>query len=193
MESFYSIQGEGFHAGKSAFFIRLAGCDIGCSWCDVKESWDDQNSTILTVETLVNQVLESGSEIVIITGGEPTMYDLGSLTAALKNAGIKTHLETSGVYKITGDWDWVCISPKKFKSPLASEMKKAHELKVIIVNKSDFKWAEENAIEVDSTCELFLQAEWSKKDSVLDRITNYTKDFPQWRISLQTHKYMNIR
>ena len=193
MESFYSVQGEGYHTGKPAFFIRLAGCDIGCSWCDVKESWESENSTIKTVEELVNDAISHNSKRVIITGGEPTMYNLSSLTSALQKAGIKTHLETAGVYNITGSWDWVCISPKKFKSPLQSELSKADELKVVIVNKSDFEWADENSKGVKNGCKLYIQPEWSKSEKVLDSINNYVKDFPQWRISLQTHKYMNIR
>jgi 7-carboxy-7-deazaguanine synthase len=193
MESFYSIQGEGYHTGKSAYFIRLAGCDIGCSWCDVKESWDVNNSGNMGVEALIKMVVASGAKMAIITGGEPTMYDLSPLTIALHEYGIKTHLETSGVYKITGDWDWICISPKKFKGPLSSEMTKADELKVIVVNKSDLKWAEEHSSLVKDTCKLFLQPEWEKSDKVIDSIDNYVKDFPKWRISLQTHKYMNIR
>ena len=193
MESFYSIQGEGYHTGKSAFFIRLAGCDIGCSWCDVKESWASENSTIKTTAELVSEAVSHNSTRVIITGGEPTMYNLTALTNALQEAGIKTHLETAGVYKITGSWDWVCISPKKFKAPLESELAKADELKVVILNKSDFKWADENSKFVSKVCQLYIQPEWDKSDKVLDSINNYVKDFPQWRISLQTHKYMNIR
>jgi len=193
MESFYSIQGEGYHTGKPAFFIRLAGCDVGCSWCDVKESWDLDNSTIYSVDEIVNEAVSSGTKIAVITGGEPTMHNLTALTKGLKNAGIRTHLETSGVYNITGTWDWVCISPKKFKSPLVDQMKKAHELKIVVVNKSDFKWAQEHANYVDSSCKLFLQPEWNKSESVISSINSYVKDFPKWRISLQTHKYMNIR
>ena len=193
MESFYSIQGEGYHTGKSAYFIRLAGCDIGCSWCDVKESWEAENSTIQSIQDILSAVENSGTDRVIITGGEPTMYNLEPLTTALKKANIKTHLETSGVYAITGSWDWICISPKKFKAPLASELHKADELKVIIVNKSDFKWAEGYLCSLKASCKLFLQPEWGKSKIVLDSIGNYVKDFPKWRISLQTHKYMNIR
>ncbi len=193
METFYSIQGEGYHTGKPAFFIRLSGCDIGCSWCDVKESWNQENSTEMTVEEIVNQVVESGAKMAIVTGGEPTMYNLDALTDGLKKANIKTHLETSGVYKITGSWDWVCVSPKKFKKPLLEEVLKADELKVVIVNKSDFKWAEGFELSVSNNCKLFLQPEWDKSNSVMDKIYGYAKEFPKWRISLQTHKYMNIR
>ena len=193
MESFYSIQGEGYHTGKPAFFVRLAGCDIGCSWCDVKESWDEENSTLMTVEEIVIQVVNSGTRIAIITGGEPTMYNLEALTSALNKSGIKTHLETSGVYEITGSWDWVCISPKKFKAPLEKELQKADELKVVILNKSDFKWGEKHAERVKKNCKLFFQPEWDKANLVSESIFSYVKDFPQWRISLQTHKYLNIR
>lgn len=193
MESFYSIQGEGYHTGKSAFFIRLAGCDIGCSWCDVKESWDTENSKSRSVKELVDEAVSHGAQRVIITGGEPTMYNLDELTSGLQKAGIKTHLETSGVYPITGLWDWICVSPKKFKSPLPEEMSKADELKIVIVNKSDFKWAEEHSIKVGKKCKLYLQPEWDKSELINSSINNYVKDYPQWRISLQTHKYMNIR
>lgn len=193
MESFYSIQGEGYHVGKAAYFVRLAGCDIGCSWCDVKESWQSDNSTVQSTQEIVRVVKNSGTDRVIITGGEPTMYNLEPLTVALKEANIKTHLETSGVYIITGIWDWICISPKKFKKPLARELAKADELKVIIVNKSDFKWAESHLPSLKDSCKFFLQPEWDKSETVLDSISNYVKNFPKWRISLQTHKYMNIR
>jgi len=193
METFYSIQGEGYHTGKSAFFIRLSGCDIGCSWCDVKESWNTENSNAKSVDELVTEAVSHKAQRVIITGGEPAMYDLASLTDGLKAEGIQTHLETSGVYKITGSWDWVCISPKKFKAPIGSEMQKADELKIVVVNKSDYSWAQEHAQNVRANCKLFLQPEWDKSSSVMKGINEYVKDFPNWRISLQTHKYMNIR
>lgn len=193
MESFYSIQGEGYHTGKPAYFIRLSGCDIGCSWCDVKESWDNENFTSKSVKKLVDEAVANGATIAIITGGEPTIYNLEALTTGLKKAGIRTHLETSGAYKITGNWDWVCISPKKFKSPLASELEKADELKVVVLNRSDFNWATKIAAQVALNCHLFLQPEWSKSYKVIDSINDYVKEYPLWRISLQTHKYMNIR
>ncbi len=193
METFYSIQGEGYHTGKSAFFIRLSGCDIGCTWCDVKESWEVENSSLRTVEELVSEAISHKAQRVIITGGEPTMYDLTSLTHGLKTEGIQTHLETSGVYKITGIWDWVCISPKKFKAPITSEMQKADELKIVVVNKSDYSWGQEHAQHVQPNCKLFLQPEWEKSSNVIEGINEYVKDYPEWRISLQTHKYMNIR
>jgi organic radical activating enzyme len=193
METFYSIQGEGYHTGKSAFFIRLSGCDIGCSWCDVKESWDAENSSLKSVEELVSEAVSYKAQRVIITGGEPAMYNLTSLTHGLKAEGIQTHLETSGVYKITGIWDWVCISPKKFKAPMVSEMQKADELKIVVVNKSDYSWAQEHGKNVKPDCKLFLQPEWDKSSRVIESINEYVKDYPEWRISLQTHKYMNIR
>lgn len=193
METFYSVQGEGYHTGKPAFFIRLAGCDIGCSWCDVKESWEEENSTIMSVDEIVKEAVNSGAKIAIITGGEPTIYNLDALTESLKNAKIRTHLETSGVYQVTGAWDWVCISPKKFKKPQLVEVQNANELKVVVLNKSDFNWAEKYANEVNADCKLFLQPEWNKSDVVIDRINDYVRKNPQWRISLQTHKYMNIR
>ncbi len=193
METFYSIQGEGYHTGKPAFFIRLSGCDIGCSWCDVKESWDTENASLKSVDELVSEAVVHRAQRVIITGGEPTMYDLAPLTTAFQNVGIQTHLEASGVYKITGSWDWVCISPKKFKAPLVSEMQKADELKIVVVNKSDYSWAQEHAENVEANCKLFLQPEWDKSSNVIEGINEYVKDFPEWRISLQTHKYMNIR
>jgi len=193
METFYSIQGEGYHTGKAAFFIRLSGCDIGCSWCDVKESWNVENSTLKTVEELMKEAVLHKAQRVIITGGEPAMYNLAPLTGALQQVGIKTHLETSGVYAITGSWDWICISPKKFKAPLISEMGKADELKIVVVNKSDFTWGKKHAANVKENCKLFLQPEWDKSTQVIESINNYVKSFPVWRISLQTHKYMNIR
>lgn len=193
METFYSIQGEGYHSGESAYFIRLAGCDIGCTWCDVKESWSNENAPQKSVQELVDEVCNSGANRVIITGGEPAMYNLVPLTKALRKNQIKTHLETSGAYPVTGDWDWVCISPKKFKSPLSGELPKADELKVIVYNKSDFQWAEKYAILVNDECKLYLQPEWSKTDAITERITEYVKEHPGWRISLQIHKYLNVR
>lgn len=193
METFYSIQGEGYHSGESAFFIRLAGCDVGCVWCDVKESWDAEGANQKSVDELVDEVIESGATRVIVTGGEPTMYDLEPLTSVIRKNKVQAHLETSGAYEITGDWDWVCVSPKKFKAPLKSELQKADELKVVVFNKSDFQWAEEHALMVGKKCKLFLQPEWTKTDSFKDRITEYVKQHPNWRISLQIHKYLDVR
>jgi len=192
MELFYSIQGEGKHTGKAAFFIRLAGCDVGCHWCDVKESWNKSKHPLKHIKELVQEVKKSGAPIVIITGGEPTMYPLEKLTQALKKEGLLVHLETSGAYTITGTFDWICVSPKKRKLPLKESLQKADELKVVIYNKDDFNWAENNALDVKENCALFLQPEWSKANSVMHWITGYIKEKPKWVVSLQTHKYLNI-
>lgn len=192
MEDFYTIQGEGFYQGHAAFFIRLGGCDVGCVWCDVKESWDAEAHPHVSVHEMAKRAKASGTEIVVITGGEPVMYDLTALTETLRSEGLRTHLETSGVYPLTGSWDWVCFSPKKFKTPDPDIFDKAHELKIIIYNKSDFDWAEEFADKVSSSCELFLQPEWSKEKEMVPLIIEYVKANPQWKVSLQIHKYMNI-
>lgn len=192
METFYSIQGEAFHAGKPAWFIRLAGCDVGCHWCDVKESWDESLHPVFSTENLVSQLESSGAPIAIITGGEPTLYNLDHLTNAVQKIGVKTHLETSGVHPLTGHWDWICFSPKKFKKPLPEIYKKANELKVIVVNKHDLKWAEEHAQLLNEDCQLFLQPEWDQRDSSIPLILNYIRENPKWRLTLQTHKYIGI-
>lgn len=192
MEDFYTIQGEGYFQGRAAYFIRLGGCDVGCVWCDVKESWDVSDHPVVAVEEIVRKVKDSGAQIAVITGGEPVMYDLSVLTSALKEAGLKTHIETSGVYPLSGVWDWVCFSPKKFKPPHPSIFDRADELKIIIYNKSDFAWAEEFAVKVRSTCKLFLQPEWSKEKEMLPLIIDYVKQDQKWEVSLQIHKYMNI-
>lgn len=192
MEDFYTIQGEGYYQGHAAYFIRLGGCDVGCVWCDVKESWDAEMHPKVAVSEIVKRVQDSGTEIAVITGGEPAMYDLSLLTKELKKAGLRTHIETSGAYPLTGTWDWVCFSPKKFKAPDASIYPLANELKVIVYNKSDFNWAEEFAARVQPNCELFLQPEWSKEKEMLPLIIEYVKANPQWKVSLQIHKYMNI-
>jgi organic radical activating enzyme len=192
MEDFYTIQGEGFYQGHAAYFIRLGGCDVGCVWCDVKESWNADQHPKVSVEEMVNTAKNSGSKIAVITGGEPAMYDLSQLTESLKQAGLRTHIETSGAYPLTGTWDWVCFSPKKFKAPDPSIYQQADELKVIIYNKSDFAWAEEFASKVKSDCKLFLQPEWSKEKEMLPLIIDYVKAHSEWRISLQVHKYMNV-
>lgn len=192
METFYSLQGEGVFAGKPAFFIRLAGCDVGCSWCDVKDSWTAENFPKLETEQLVNLVVESGTEIVVITGGEPLMYDLDDLTASLQMAGKRVHLETSAAHPISGKWDWVCVSPKRFKLPLEDNFTNASELKMIVVNKKDLEWAAELAEKVSNDCELLLQPEWSKSDKVLPMMLDFVKRNPKWRISLQTHKFIDI-
>jgi 7-carboxy-7-deazaguanine synthase len=192
MEDFYTIQGEGFYQGHAAYFIRLGGCEVGCVWCDVKESWDASAHPLWHIDTLAEKAAAAGSEIAVVTGGEPGMYDLSQLTKALKRAGLRTHIETSGVYPLTGTWDWICFSPKKFKSPDPSIFKQAHELKIIIFNNSDFAWAEDFAEQVNSSCHLFLQPEWSKEKEMLPRIIEYVKANPKWMVSLQIHKYMNI-
>jgi len=192
MEDFYTIQGEGFYQGNAAYFIRLGGCDVGCVWCDVKESWDASQHPAVSVEEMVKRAKESGCEIVVITGGEPAMYNLTILTATLKSAGLRTHIETSGAYPLTGTWDWVCFSPKKFKAPVPSIYEQADELKVVIYNKSDFAWAEEFAGKVKSSCKMYLQPEWSREKEMLPLMIDYVKQHPNWRISLQVHKYMNI-
>ncbi len=192
MEDFYTIQGEGFYQGHAAYFIRLGGCDVGCVWCDVKKSWNANAHPIVSVEEMATRALASGSKLAVITGGEPVMYDLSELTKALQGRGLKTNIETSGAYPLTGSWDWVCLSPKKFKAPDSSVFEKADELKIIIYNKSDFGWAEEHAKKVKETCQLFLQPEWSKEKEMLPLIIDYVKANPQWQVSLQVHKYMNI-
>ena len=192
MEHFYTIQGEGYFAGKSAYFIRLAGCDVGCVWCDVKESWDVEAHPIFKIESLLREINLVNANFVVITGGEPAMYNLSTLINKLKKSGIRTAIETSGCYKLIGDIDWYCFSPKKFKSPCEDAYKRANELKVIIYNESDFKWAEEHAHQVNEDCILFLQPEWGRQDRMLPAIIEYVKSNPKWRISLQTHKFMNI-
>jgi len=192
MEDFYTIQGEGYYQGSAAYFLRLGGCDVGCVWCDVKESWDAAAHPQVAVQEMASRVKKSGSPIAVITGGEPVMYDLTALTAAIKSESIRTHIETSGVYPLTGIWDWVCFSPKKFKAPDASIFNRADELKVIVYNKSDFEWAESFAAKVRPACQLYLQPEWSKEKEMLPQIIEYVKAHPQWQISLQVHKYMNI-
>jgi len=192
MEDFYTIQGEGFYQGHAAYFIRLGGCDVGCVWCDVKESWDASLHPQISIDEMTRRAKDSGTEIVVITGGEPAMHDLTALTSTLKQAGLKTNIETSGAYTLTGMWDWVCLSPKKFKLPDISVYDQANELKIIVYNKSDFVWAEEFAAKVKPACELFLQPEWSKEKEMLPLIIDYVKTHPQWKVSLQIHKYMNI-
>lgn len=192
MEDFYTIQGEGFYQGHAAYFIRLGGCDVGCVWCDVKESWDASAHPLVSIPEITQKAKQSGTEIAVVTGGEPAMYDLTMLTQSLKKAGLKTNIETSGVYPLTGTWDWICFSPKKFKAPHPSIYDQANELKVIVYNKSDFDWAEQFAKVVDKNCELFLQPEWSKEKEMLPLIIDYVKAYPRWKVSLQIHKYMNI-
>ena len=192
MEDFYTIQGEGAFQGQAAYFIRLGGCDVGCVWCDVKESWDASAHPVVSVAEMADRAKASGAPVAVITGGEPLMYDLTDLTAALQAAGMRTHLETSGAYPLSGTWDWICLSPKKFKAPHPSVPSHANELKIIVYNRSDFDWAEKHASEVGRNCELFLQPEWSREAEMLPLIIDYVKAHPRWKISLQIHKYMNI-
>jgi len=192
MEEFYTIQGEGFHSGKAAYFIRLGGCDVGCHWCDVKESWDAELHPLTSVDTIVSNASKYPSKTVVVTGGEPLLYNLDLLTSKLKEAGIKTFIETSGAYPLSGQWDWICLSPKKFKGPMPAISPLAGELKVIVFNKSDFDWAEEHAKLVSDQCKLYLQPEWSKAEQMTPQIIEYVKNNPHWEVSLQTHKYMNI-
>lgn len=192
MESFYTLQGEGMYHGTAAYFIRLAGCDVGCSWCDVKESWDAEQYSPIDENDLVELAMNSGTKIVVVTGGEPLMYNLDSLTAKLKRTGLKTHLETSGAYPMSGSWDWVCVSPKKFKPALPELVKLANELKIIVVNHHDFVWAEQFHSMVPAGCHKLLQPEWEKSAKILPAIIEYVKANPHWRISLQQHKFLNI-
>ncbi|MES2545870.1 MAG: 7-carboxy-7-deazaguanine synthase QueE [Bacteroidota bacterium] len=191
MEEFYTIQGEGYHTGTAAYFIRIGGCDVGCHWCDVKESWNAElhppTPTALIVKNASNY-----SETVVVTGGEPLMWDMSSLTQQLKENGRKVHIETSGAYPLTGKWDWICLSPKKNKLPTQTVYDNANELKVIIHNKHDFVFAEEQAQLVNPNAILFLQPEWSKKEEMTPLIVDYVMNNPKWRVSLQTHKYLNI-
>ncbi len=192
MEQFYTIQGEGVHQGKPAYFIRLGGCDVGCVWCDVKDSWDAGKHPKMDVRELVGNALEHQGKLVVITGGEPLMHDLDYLTGELQKAGLRTHVETSGAHPLSGSWDWVCLSPKKFKFPLEEFYPHADELKIIVFNQHDFKWAEEHAAKVNENCSLLLQPEWSKEKEMLPLMIEYAKKNPKWRISLQTHKYMDV-
>lgn len=192
MEIFYTIQGEGAWSGNASYFIRLAGCDVGCVWCDVKESWDASKYPSLTTEQIIEKFEPSDCKMVVITGGEPAMYDLNDLTAGLKARGFRVHIETSGAYPLTGTFDWVCFSPKKFKKPHENFGKSADELKVIVFNKSDFEWAETYRKDVSENCKLYLQPEWDKRETVKEMIVDYVKNNPEWKVSLQTHKYLEI-
>ena len=191
MEAFYTIQGEGFHKGIASYFIRTGGCDVGCHWCDVKESWDENSHPIISVEEIVKK--SAGfSDCVVVTGGEPLMWNMNPLTKALKKLGKKTHIETSGAYPLTGIWDWVCLSPKKAKLPTEDAYNHAHELKIIIYNNHDFKFAEQEAKKVNKNAILYLQPEWGKREKMMPLMVDFIKKNPKWKISLQTHKYLNI-
>jgi organic radical activating enzyme len=192
MEHFYTLQGEGYHTGRAAYFLRLGGCDVGCVWCDVKESWDANKHPQVSIESMAQWVKESGTEMAVITGGEPLMHNLNGLTDCLQNLGIETNIETSGSHPLSGKWNWICVSPKKFKEPLTQVLDQANELKIIIFNKSDFEWAEKYAQMVQPNCKLYLQPEWEQREKVTPLIVDYCKLNPTWRISLQTHKYLQI-
>lgn len=192
MEHFYTLQGEGVHTGRAAYFIRLGGCDVGCVWCDVKDSWDGGKHPLWAIDDLVATVKGTSAQIVVITGGEPLMHDLTALTKALHQAGLRTHIETSGSSPLSGDLDWITLSPKKFKAPLPDVLPQAHELKIVVFNKSDFAWAESWAQKASPYCRLFLQPEWSKAEQITPLIVEYIKAHPQWQLSLQTHKYINV-
>lgn len=192
MEHFYTLQGEGAYTGHAAYFIRLGGCDVGCVWCDVKESWDADVHPKMSVAEIVAVASEHPGRIAVITGGEPSMYDLAPLTSGLKAAGFRTHIETSASSPLSGDFDWVTLSPKKFKAPLPENMSWAHELKIVVFNKHDFQWAETYAALVPESCKLYLQTEWDKRDLMTPVILEYIRQHPQWSLSLQTHKYLNI-
>ena len=192
MEEFLTIQGEGFHTGKPAYFIRVGGCDVGCHWCDVKESWDASIHPLTDANKIVENASKYSAKAVVVTGGEPCMYNLSYLTKELKKNNIQTFLETSGAYEITGEWNWICLSPKKNMMVLNENFSKADELKVIMYNKDDFRFAEENSKQVHGDCILFLQPEWSRREEMLPQIIEYVQQNPTWRISLQTHKYIGM-
>lgn len=192
MEHFYTLQGEGFHQGRAAYFIRLGGCDVGCVWCDVKDSWDAGKHPLLNIEDLVANIQKTAAGIVVITGGEPLLHDLTELSRALQHKGYKTHIETSGSSPLSGTWDWVTLSPKKFKCPLPENLPFASELKVVVFHKSDFLWAEQYAALVAPSCKLYLQPEWDKAQQVTPLIIDYIKQNPRWQLSLQVHKYIHV-
>jgi organic radical activating enzyme len=192
MEHFYTIQGEGYYQGRAAYFVRLGGCDVGCPWCDVKESWDASIHPQLSVEAIVATVVESGAKICVITGGEPLMYDLYELTAALRKNNIRSHVETSGAYPARGTFDWVTVSPKRYKPPVESILPLASELKVVINHRNDFRWAEQYAAKVSNNCKLYLSPEWEQQEEMAPEMIEYVKENQQWEISLQIHKYLNV-
>jgi 7-carboxy-7-deazaguanine synthase len=192
MEEFYTLQGEGYNMGKAAYFVRVGGCDVGCSWCDSKESWNEKLFPPVDIGKIVENARKAGAKTVVVTGGEPSLYPLELFTTKLKSTGISTMVETSGAHELTGVWDWICLSPKKYSPPKSSIYSKVHELKVIIKNEADIKWAELNAELVNKSTHLFLQPEWSNIPEIMPIITDYIMKTPKWRISLQSHKYMGI-
>ncbi len=192
MEHFYTLQGEGMYSGQAAYFIRLGGCDVGCVWCDVKDSWDASKHPVMTVEEISTVASAHPGRIAVITGGEPAMHNLTAICQSLHHEGFRVHIETSGAHPLSGKLDWITLSPKKFKAPLEENMELADELKIVVYNKSDFAWAEEHAAKVSKQCKLYLQPEWSRIDTMTPLIIDYIKQHPQWQLSLQTHKYINI-
>ncbi len=192
MEAFYTLQGEGFHQGKAAYFIRLGGCDVGCVWCDVKDSWDGGKHPLVPVDTIVSKASENPGRLAVVTGGEPLMHNCAPLTDALHQAGFQTNIETSGSSPLSGTWDWICLSPKKFKAPLPGILPFANELKVVVFHRSDFDWAEKYASQVSPSCKLYLQPEWDKAASMTPLIIDYIKAHPKWELSIQMHKYINV-
>lgn len=192
MEHFYTIQGEGYHQGRAAYFIRLGGCDVGCVWCDVKDSWEADKHPRYEIASIEAEIKKTPAEIVVITGGEPLMHPLDGLTGALRSAGLKTHIETSGAHPLSGHWDWICLSPKKFKAPLPGILPLARELKIVVFNRSDFDWAEKYAALVSPQCRLYLQPEWDKAAEMTPLIIGYIKSNPKWELSLQIHKYIHV-
>jgi organic radical activating enzyme len=212
MESFYTLQGEGFHQGRAAYFIRLGGCDVGCVWCDVKESWNENAHPKFSVKEIIEKLeleiedwkfgineqttnkreTSNKKPLVVITGGEPLLHNLNKLTQALQTLGFETNIETSGSSPLSGNWSWICLSPKKFKAPLPSILPLANELKIVVFNKSDFEWAETYAAQVNSNCKLYLQPEWDKANIITPLIIDYIKTNPKWQLSLQIHKYINV-
>jgi 7-carboxy-7-deazaguanine synthase len=192
MEQFYTLQGEGYHQGRAAYFVRLGGCDVGCVWCDVKDSWDASKHPAYTIDQIVEQINATPAQMVVITGGEPFMYDLEPLIDSLHQNGYEVNIETSGAYPVSGHPDWICVSPKKFKAPLPDVLPLAHELKVVVFNNSDFEWAEKHAALVSPYCRLYLQPEWSRSAEITPLIIEYIKQHPKWEFSLQMHKYINV-
>ena len=192
MEAFYTLQGEGYHTGRAAYFIRLGGCDVGCVWCDVKDSWDASKHPQQSITDIVSSAASFPGRMAVITGGEPLMHNLDALTAALHEAGFSINIETSGSSPLSGQFDWICVSPKKFKAPLPEVLAAAHELKVVVFNKTDFDWAEKHAAMVPAHCKLYLQPEWEKRNEMTPLIVEYIQQHPKWQLSLQTHKYIGV-
>ena len=192
MEQFLTLQGEGRFAGQLSYFIRLAGCDVGCVWCDVKESWDVKAHPLVPIQEIVDQAYHSGARMAVITGGEPLMHDLTLLTRELQAKGLRVHIETSGAHPLSGTLDWICLSPKKFKAPLPEVIARAHELKVVVFHLSDLQWAETYEKQVGPSCLLYLQPEWEKRDTMTPLIIDYIRQHPKWILSIQSHKYINI-